>query len=359
MFLKPNYMPENKSINFKFTNYLLLNASFSDSIGLILGKSASLLFFGISKNIFEKDHISVSFLEEILTQINQFTPLTFGHGIAGVGAVIQWMKSRGILVQGPEELLEEAEILLLKLAYSGKLEAIDIADGLCGLGLYFLQRVECYKYIPEDKGERFRYYRYRECIIALLLQLKERCNDGWMEYKRPFSYWHGYPGIYLFLHRVNQLQFLEPATGNLLSSLEKRIISEIESRPFEWEKIEAYFVIAHISPTERGKTNLIKDLIHVDPETCSFEYGALRAFQLHVLAEKFHLPAAKRHSQKLYQMTINKLLCTNLPDLFPFDPKTNSVPLGMKTGLAGTALPLISLMTGNTEWLEVLGIKQL
>jgi hypothetical protein len=45
--------------------------------------------------------------------------------------------------------------------------------------------------------------------MQLLLQLKERCKDGWMEYEQPFSYWHGFPGIYQFLHRVNQLQFLD------------------------------------------------------------------------------------------------------------------------------------------------------
>ncbi len=135
-------MRENKSKNSKFTNYLLLNASFSDSIGLQLGKSASLLFLGISTDIFEKDHISVSFLEEILSQINQNTSLTFGHGIADIGCVIQWMKNKGILEQGPEELLKEAEILLFNLACSGKLEDIYIAEDICGLGLYFLHRVE-------------------------------------------------------------------------------------------------------------------------------------------------------------------------------------------------------------------------
>ncbi len=350
-------MPENKSKNSKFTNYLLLNASFSDSIELQLGKSASLLFLGISTDIFEKDHISVSFLEEILSQINQNTSLTFGHGIAGIGCAIQWMKNKGILEQGPEELLEEAEILLFKLTCSGKLEDIYIAEGICGLGLYFLHRVESYSMVPDDKIEKFHYYRYRECIISIILQLVQRCKDGWAGTERPFSFWYGYSGVYLFLDRVHHLQWLELETGYLLVGLESKIISELESQSTNWEKTEACFLMGVHSPSDHLTQLLIRVIASADPETCPIEFCALRAFQLKILAEKLNCPIASDLSIKLYLKVQDALDIIGLPSLFPFDPLSNSVPLGLEGGLAGTALPLLSMETGNLDWLQVLGIK--
>lgn len=343
----------------KIKAHILLNTSFSDILGILKGKSSAVLFHSFDVVPYYKNQISLSLLKEVLTQIHQNTPLNFGHGIAGIGAVMQWMKNKDILEQGPEELLEEAEILLFKLAYSGKLEKIDIAEGISGLGLYFLQRWESYGRIPEDKAEQFQYNRYKECIIALLLQLGERVNDGWQQQGRVFSYWYGYPGIYLFLQRTHQLQFLKPETGRLLADLEEKILLELKSRPFVWEKTDTYFTLAHFSSSVQIKDLITRDISDLDPDHCPFESTALMAFQLQVIAEKLNLDTASTLSQKLLQKIQHSFQTNGLPDLFPFDPKTNSVPMGFEEGLVGTALPLLSLETGNRSWLEVLGFKNI
>ncbi|MCH7412745.1 hypothetical protein MM213_04555 [Belliella sp. R4-6] len=342
------------------TNYTHLNSSFCDDLGILSGKSATLLILSTTNDPYHKEHISLSFLEEILSQIHRNIPLTFGHGIAGIGAMIQWMKSLGVLEQGPEELLGDIENSLFELVYSENLRGLDVAEGISGFGFYFLQRVEACSKILNREERNEQYAMYKKCIISLTYQFVKIFKDELRkEYPKPFSYWYGYSGIYLFLYRVHQLGFLELETGAVLASLEKKIILEIESKDANWESLDAYFVFGYIGSTRHIRALLVDDIGALDPNQCPFEYLALRAFQLSFLGEKFDLNTAMALSETLLEKIKFELQSKVIPDLFPFDPGAKSVPMGMERGLAGTALPLISLENGNRKWLEVLGFAKI
>lgn len=340
--------------------YTHLNSSFSDDLGILFGKSASALVFSIVDNPYHKEHISLSYLEDILSQIHRNIPLTFGHGIAGIGAMIQWMKSLGVLEQGPEELLGDIEKSIFELVYSEKLRGLDVAEGISGFGFYFLQRVEACSKILNRKERNGQYNMYKKCIISLTCQFVKIFKDELgKEYPKPFSYWYGYSGIYLFLYRVHQLGFLELETEKLLASLEKKIILEIESKDANWESLDAYFVFGYIGSTRHIRALLVDDIGALDPNQCPFEYLALRAFQLRFIGEKFDLNTVMALSEILLEKIMFELQSKVIPDLFPFDPGAKAVPMGMERGLAGTALPLISLENGNRKWLEVLGFANI
>ncbi|QDH79030.1 hypothetical protein FKX85_08260 [Echinicola soli] len=188
-------------------NYLHLNFYFSDHLGLIDGKSSTVIYFSVIKNEFYSEEISFLFLEELLGQINQGVSLNYGNGMAGIGSLINYLHQKDLLAESPFELFSVPEDTLLKVLFGARCHEITLSQGLPGIGMYFLFRLKD-KGLPEDS---FQAMRYKEAIIATIDQLdhllKTKSTGELDQYD--LSIWHGWSGIYLYLLQVGQLGYIK------------------------------------------------------------------------------------------------------------------------------------------------------
>lgn len=339
------------------TTYLHLNASFSDKLGVLDGKAATVLYFASLQDNFYRQDISISFLQEVLAQININTPLTFGNGIAGIGSVIQWLKIRKIIDQGPGELLEEVENYLFKLTYSGKLTDLSIDKGLAGLGIYFVSRINSYKFQPLNDFQKFQIDRYQECIVVLVDQIQQQLEKGNI-LDKSLSIWAGYSGIYLFLHQVKMKRWYEPGTTVLLEKVQDKLIAAISSETFDWIKLEAFFILLYTGINDDSiKKSIYQWIKKAKDLTPVFENIALYAMLLKIIKDKYNIPEANLICDRLTKSVNDVISSKGIPSLFPFNINENSVPLGLIDGVSGTALPLNSLLTRDYSWLQLIGIQ--
>lgn len=347
----------------RFLSYCLLNASFNDNVGIFDGKAAVILYSYYSCEVNENNfqtNIAFSLLEETISQINILTPLTFGNGISGIGGILEHLTQEGYLEQDTNELLQESESYLLSAVYGAKLQDIGIADGVSGLGLYFLYRLAAA--IPAPP---FQQLRFKEAIIACVDQIANRLQKM-QNGPYNFSVFNGLPGVCLFLNHVNRQQWYDPFCKQLLQQTISDILKGLDNPAFSWRKAEAYFCLLHCELT-KGDLILKEDVLRsfknylneafIQKESLDFYNAAFIALWLQLIAGEHGIDSARLLSDNIQNYVDENLKRNSLPELFPYNPQEKCVLVGLQGGVCGTALPLLSLKTGDYQWLSILGIN--
>ncbi|KQB99422.1 lanthionine synthetase LanC family protein [Pedobacter sp. Hv1] len=347
----------------RFFNYLLLNASFNDYVGLLDGKSAVALYCYSTdpeKKDEWKNSVAFSFLEEILSQINLSTPLTFGGGIAGAGILLEHLTQEYNLEENTHELLEESEPYLLSAVYGARLQNSSIANGVSGLGLYFMHRFR--SKIP---AQPFQQLRFKEAAIACVDQIAKQ----WQEHKisrQDLTIFHGISGICLFLNWINKLGWHEPFSKKLLKEIMSDIIITLNTTIFSWQKTEAYFCLLHCELLKNDaafKEEIIKSFkkylekIAKQLESIDFYSASFIALWLELIAKEHNVGKAKILSCNIKKRGSQILKKNALCNLFIYNPEKKCVPIGLLDGVCSTALPLLSLETKEYRWLSIFGIN--
>lgn len=93
-------------------NYLILNSSFTNNIGLYNGKAGiSLLFFHLAR--YTKNRLYKSFANEIIGEIFEEihidTPIGFAEGLCGIGWSVEYMLENGFVKGDSDEILYDID----------------------------------------------------------------------------------------------------------------------------------------------------------------------------------------------------------------------------------------------------------
>jgi len=353
------------NINTRSVNYILLNASFSDRIGMIDGKAAAILYMYANKKKEDAhwiDTISFSLLEEALSQINIYTPLTFGNGIAGLGTLIEYLSQEDLLEVNTNEILEEIEPYLLSAVYGAKLKEINISNGISGIGIYFLRRLSA-----RTPATDFQVMRYKESIIACVDQiaLAVESHETWQ--LPDFTIYDGISGVLLFLRKAQHLDIYGPKITELLNKLSGNLFTYLNTIPFRWDLIHAWFCLFYCNSdnanpfiTDAVETSFNK---FIREGACQFDEvdfydAAIISMYLRLIFIRFKKDGSIEELSIRLQEHTEGILCHNsLKSLFPYHKAYRAVPIGLQKGLCGVMLPLLSLQTNNYDWLNIINIS--
>ncbi len=167
---------------------------------------------------------SIALIEKSIELLDdKYTELTLANGVAGVGWVVKYLLSTGILAKADEEVLDDFDKLLVESLsddnfYENK--TYDLLYGLIGKGIYFLE------------DERDINKMALELILEKLLLISSRTNDGVTWYDSlgeekmngsngflNYGLAHGLPSIVTFLSRLYEKGIHQDSCASMIKSL--------------------------------------------------------------------------------------------------------------------------------------------
>lgn len=128
----------------RIVNFLLLNASFINNLGLMHGKMGiSIYFFHLARQTKNKTYgdYAGELIDEIYGEISTNIPIGFENGLAGIGWGIEYLVQEGFIEADTNEILAEFDQILSHELIHHCPESISLLNGLMGLGFYFLMRI--------------------------------------------------------------------------------------------------------------------------------------------------------------------------------------------------------------------------
>lgn len=127
----------------RIANFLLLNASFIDNLGLMNGKMGIAIFFYhyaryTQTKIFE-DYAG-ELIDEIYEEINANTPVNFSDGLTGIGWGIEYLVKKQFIEGDTDEVLAEIDNTIYKYRLNSPV-LIENGDDFFGYGFYHIARL--------------------------------------------------------------------------------------------------------------------------------------------------------------------------------------------------------------------------
>ena len=346
----------------RFSNFLLLNASFERRIGLFDGKSLAVLFF-LNKNGKKGQTTAFSFIEEIQEDIGNSTPLNFGSGLAGFGCLIEHLHAVRIITDSTSELLEEPDEYILSEVYNSGSHEPGLWHGASGLGLYLLSRIG--SLTPPEKVQLEHMKSALETVITKLRHSWSICLQN-PEDTLNISIWNGWPGVCLFLQRVSKtanvsvdvVGFHAEIIDSILRSLDR------DDNHWNWTHLDCLNVILQATHC----TNYKQYVDHVYKlirkwENCIVLSQKIAATEkmwycltLHMLEVQLSLSFLGDVSRTIKKEFEDQLADGDLQSLFSVDEQ-GDVNIGLVGGLCGVILPFQAMAGGCYEWLSLLGFS--
>lgn len=157
-------------------NSLLLNASFIDNIGLMHGKMGiSICFYHLArqtKNKIYEDYAG-ELIDEIYEEITANTSVDFENGLAGIGWGIEYLVQNGFIDADTDEVLEEFDNWIFKELIYNTPNDINLLNGIIGLGVYFLKRIQN----PASNNEKIPTLTNKQTLIHLIDELDRKIQN--------------------------------------------------------------------------------------------------------------------------------------------------------------------------------------
>jgi hypothetical protein len=164
----------------RIANILMINASFTENLGLLNGKMGIAIFFYHYfryTNIKIYDDYAGELLDEIYQQIKLTTPVDFANGLTGIGWGIEYLVKQKFVQADTDETLEDIDSLI----YRKRLESpilISNGDDFFGYGLYYLVRLINHKIDDNNLNTLIKKYHLifltDECERILLMKHYQR-----------------------------------------------------------------------------------------------------------------------------------------------------------------------------------------
>ncbi len=127
----------------RIANVLLLNASFTDNLGMLNGKMGIAIFFYKYGRYTKNDlynRYAGELIDEIFEEISTNTSNDFENGLTGIGWGFEYLIQNGFVEADSDEILVEIDDALFNTTISSFVTLLD-QDSLFGLGLYYLARI--------------------------------------------------------------------------------------------------------------------------------------------------------------------------------------------------------------------------
>ncbi|TAL66405.1 MAG: hypothetical protein EPN88_08505, partial [Bacteroidetes bacterium] len=164
----------------RIANVLLLNASFTDNLGLLNGKMGIGIFFYhysryTGNKIFE-DYAG-EIIDEIYEEINPGTPVNFEDGLTGIGWGIEYLVKNKFVQADTDEALVEIDNSIYRTRLHSQL-LIKNGNDIFGYGLYYIMRLINHKIDDTDLDTLIKKYHLiflaDECERILLQKLYQK-----------------------------------------------------------------------------------------------------------------------------------------------------------------------------------------
>lgn len=128
----------NDDLLHRIANYLVINASFTCSLGLFHGKMGIVIFFyhyaRYSQNpIYEE--LADELLGEVYEDIHVDLPVNFENGLCGIGWAVEYLKQWGFVEGDTTDTLEDLN-LEVREKDPGRVKDESFRKGLMGIGYY-------------------------------------------------------------------------------------------------------------------------------------------------------------------------------------------------------------------------------
>ena len=124
----------------RISDILLINGGFLDSPGLYTGEMGLVLFFS-NYYFFTKNELyleySIDLIEKIQNRIHQDTSINYKHGLAGIGATIEYLVQEGYVEADTDDILEDIDHRLFSINDLSHLTV----EKIFGIGYYAIWRL--------------------------------------------------------------------------------------------------------------------------------------------------------------------------------------------------------------------------
>lgn len=122
----------------KIANYLMMNASFQDDLGLYKGKMGCVLFFAhysrYTGKLYYADFAN-ELLDEICEELNECTPINFAYGLCGIAWGIEHLVQLNFIQGDTGDILEELNKKIME-RDPFRIEDLSFEKGLEGIFYY-------------------------------------------------------------------------------------------------------------------------------------------------------------------------------------------------------------------------------
>lgn len=126
-----------------------------EDIGLYNGSSGVALFFFSYGNFIANEHflrIGEGIIDTIADKIDQDVEINYADGVAGFGALVEYLVEKKFIRCDTDSVLEDIDDLINYQLIAKGVKAIDMDHGLTGLGKYYLYRLN--NCVNDDHGHR-------------------------------------------------------------------------------------------------------------------------------------------------------------------------------------------------------------
>lgn len=127
----------------RIANFLLLNASFTDNLGLLNGKMGVAIFFykySLYTGIKIFEDYAGELIDEIYEEINVNSPIDFADGLTGIGWGIEYLAENKFVEGSTDHALTEIDNAVYRSSINTPFPLKSDND-LFGYGLYFIARL--------------------------------------------------------------------------------------------------------------------------------------------------------------------------------------------------------------------------
>lgn len=228
----------------RIANVLLLNASFTDNLGLLNGKMGiAVFFFHYAKYIGNKTYevYAGELVDEIYEEINLATPVDFANGLTGIGWGIEYLVQNGFVETDTDEALEEIDNRLHQHMFNSPI-LLESEEDIFGYGLYYLARLKNRK----DDDENITTLNIKATIIHLVDECERIfVHNRFLEYNIKCIAIKPLLSVLYFLSEANGLDifpykvkkclrhvppFIEQAINEGADAYDRRVLLEILDR---------------------------------------------------------------------------------------------------------------------------------
>lgn len=322
------------------------------------GKTCSALFFSSREDEYYQTVITFDFVSEILDQIGPDTPSSFGHGIAGVGALLTHLATSGILDVDVNDLVSDFDERLFKTIGAGLIADTSLTTGLSGYGIYLLGRLDSGLLTNEDRKVTSYWITY--IANRLLREVSSALRS-----QSDLSLWTGLGGVYMFLSHASERGLFEDDDEVLFASVVSEILGNLVARSPEWDHLPLYFALANSG--DAALRFIQKDLIwsafddflekSVPHPIGGVTEAAFYAALLKYCSFRPHGSQCGEISLRLADQVSAVINTTGLRQIYPYNLGTRNVDVGLRAGAGGVALAINALTNNNFDWLRIFGYK--
>lgn len=128
----------NDDLLHRIANYLVINASFTNSLGLFHGKMGIVIFFYHYARYFRNpdyEEFADELLGEVYEDIHNELPVDFENGLCGIGWAVEYLKQQGFVEGETTDALEEIN-LAVREKDPRRVRDLSFRKGLMGIEYY-------------------------------------------------------------------------------------------------------------------------------------------------------------------------------------------------------------------------------